>query len=181
MNQTSPLDALPEKRTGRLGGLLWSHGATLAGCAALLFFVARPGMAFMGWIFAFCFIPWGLYNAARMVDKEAERKARGFKFSLWCAAILICVVAHLYYVGDARRQADVVVAQVMQYHARTGAWPARLEDIGLDSKEAARPYDLLYFTRAGGAEPNIMYRSTHVVFDRWTYNFKAGAWSFRPD
>jgi hypothetical protein len=90
------------------------------------------------------------------------------------------VGAQKYNDDAARRQADAVLAGVQAHHARTGAWPRKLEEIGINAAAMRADWRLFYGVPPDG-EPILFYKAPSLMFDTWYYDFRTGAWEYHPD
>ena len=174
MQATDPIAV--EQEDVSLSGLLENFAYTLLCCGALLWFglLSYPGL--LPALIVFLAAPWLLYSALRCAIRPAERKWRGARLALWLCSITAVVVAQNWYACAARQNAEEMVIKVRAYRAAKGAWPRRLEDLGVDSAQALRESGLRYVAPEGQAR--LTYRSTWTPMDYHSYDFAGGTWTF---
>jgi hypothetical protein len=171
---TDPIAVEPEDFS--LFGLLENFAYTLLCCGGLLWFGLQSYSGPVAGLIVFLAAPWLFYSALRFAIRPAERKWRGARLALWLCSITAVVVAQNWYAYAARQNAEEMVVKVRAYRTAKGAWPRRLEDLGLDSAQALRESGLRYATPEGQAR--LTYRSTWTPMDYHSYDFAGGTWTF---
>ncbi|HEY4371992.1 MAG TPA: hypothetical protein VGN52_08710 [Burkholderiales bacterium] len=169
--------ALPPPAPLSSAALLRGYLLTLAVCLLFVFFGMRPGYSVYAWLLLLPVLPWLLYNLVRGLVHPAERRRRLPKIALWVLAVAAVLGVQNHNESAARSQADAVLAHVNEYHARTKAWPAKLEDVGLDSAALRGKWRIAYRT-AGDGPPLLSYAAPNMMFDAYHYDFDTRSWKY---
>ncbi|NLR74186.1 hypothetical protein [Leeia aquatica] len=145
----------------------------LAMGAVLLFMARMPGM--MTLMLAVPMLIWSV--------RGLLRRPRLHPMAVYMLASLLAAVAwggqycRSWSIGQ---DASVVAQAVVQYHDRTGHYPAQLEGIGYNTQQARFRLGLYYRLDEGG-RPALMYQSPWTVFETNHYDFAQKSWHFVGD
>lgn len=173
------LAASPQAPAGA-AKLLRGYLLTLAACLLFIYIGVRPGYSVFAWLVLLPLLPWLLYNLVRGLIHPAERKRRAPKVALWVLAVAAVLGVQNHNEHAARSAADDVLARVNAYHARTKAWPAKLEDLGLDSAALRRgQWHITYVVT--DAAPNLLYFAPNALRDFYVYDFDTRSWKYESD
>lgn len=125
-------------------------------------------------IFLPVFMAAALYNLVQMIRMPTERKRRGIRLAIWFAALLLVGAVQSHWTTASRRDADAAVQAILAHKARTGAYPTRLDELGLDEQALAEKWRLKYSVRDGKAA--LAYPMTLMPLSIYEYDFDAGRW-----
>ena len=149
---------------------------TLTCCVVVAFFTLPVHGGFMLYLVAPFLAIWLLVCIWGAWRQPMRRPVTAVKIILWLVTIGCVVAAHVGYARSARNEAEEVVARVLEYRQRTGAYPASAEAAGLPTRGRWQVY---YFLHNGA--PRVFYPATFIVFDTYSYDFADQAWEYRPD
>jgi hypothetical protein len=184
-----PTEAPPQKRAtpaALLRGLI----LTLICCGLFIYAGARPGYSVYAWLALLPVLPWLLYNLVRALVHAGERLRRLPKVALWVLAVAVVLAVQNHNEHAARTEADAVLAQLQAYHKRTNAWPAKLEDLGLDSQALHGGRWHITYEPASGAPkevplgdgaPHLFYAAPNMMRDIYIYDFDTRSWKYQSD
>lgn len=152
-----------------------SLATTLALIALVFYFSSDYGTGFTACV---SFGIWLLYTFVNVfsVAKNKQWWLFAVRFVAWCVLWANLYFIHQNYAYTMREQANQIVQQIEQYHAKHGEYPPR-DTLNL-------PRRMLYWrgnTPETKNEAHLMYRDNVMMFDEHVYDFKTKQWAYRPD
>jgi hypothetical protein len=154
---------------------LWLPGSVLLSVLALqLLFAGGMGGLLYGLVLL-VFVVWLLYSLGRMVFRPAERAQRAARIGIWFATIIIIASALSYADRAARQEVEVAIAAISDHKRRTGAYPTRLSDAGLNAERLRAKYSVSYRLE-GDEKPVLFYSQPSMPLVAHRFNFKTGKW-----
>jgi energy-coupling factor transporter transmembrane protein EcfT len=151
-----------------------SYIKTVILAVIVLFFTVQKDYGPLALMLFFIFIFVLLYNLIQMARKPAERKLRGIRMAIWLVVLSVAMAVQSHRANGTKEEADKAVKTVLDYKARTGAYPAGLKDAGLDEVALERDWEIRYFMRDG--KPVLVYSDTFMPLTTNDYDFDKRAW-----
>jgi len=142
---------------------------------AIVLFVTLPigsGM-WVGPVLLF-FMPWALYNLVRLGMKPAERRPRVIRLGIWIVTLVLIGATQAHWENASREQANAAAAAILAHKARTGAYPASLDEAGLTEQPLRDEWRLRYRLREG--KPELSYPASLMPLTAYEYDFEARKW-----
>jgi hypothetical protein len=85
-----------------------------------------------------------------MLRRPEERGRRAERILVWVAAFCVSGAINLYWFRESRAYANNVVSAVLNYKARTGAYPIDLQLAGIRPERAFDKWMLVYGVSSDG-------------------------------
>jgi hypothetical protein len=127
---------------------------------------------FLVFFVALVFVPWVMIKAALALRNPGTRKYILETSSIWLASIFVISAVHMVRATSARRKANQIAAQILEYKTKHGSYP--IEDALIPQH-----LDVFYLVKDG--KPNLFYLSTFYPFSTYAYDFETHAWEFHGD
>jgi hypothetical protein len=108
-----------------------------------------------------------------------KRSDRFFALAIIAVSILLVAASHLYHHLSARSTADALVADIEQFKAQQGHFPADEKESGITDLTRKRLYRVKYGYVA--EKPVFSYSGTFGLFHRWEYDFSARTWNYEAE
>ena len=153
----------------------------LAACAALVFFCAGVGGAFMALMAAPFLGVWFLYSGWIIWRRGERRRVQLTRVGILAATLIGIAALHFYYYASARAAGNYAVHLLSAYKAEHGAYPDSLEEAGWKLGAYGGRWRIVYKGNGANKDPMLMYPATWVIFDMYDYDFKTGQWVYLPD
>ncbi|ULJ61292.1 hypothetical protein [Wielerella bovis] len=145
---------------------------------AIFLFLTAPEI--LGGAFAVMFILiWLLYSLLDGIRSRKQARIFGVKLACWLVAFAISYGMHHIYNHNARIHAQKIADDLDAYRAKHGHYPEH------NAYNAPRQYHLRYICFEECVKnqnsPILIYSSSLIVFDRYSYDFKNKTWEHKPD
>jgi len=114
--------------------------------------------------------------AIPMLLRSKGRPERIARLVIWVPTLLVCGFALRFIEGPARELAPHAVSTIESHKARTGAFPATLNDAGLDPIDLRKRIGLNYDVSSTGAV-TLTYSSPSIILASHQYDFISKRWT----
>lgn len=148
------------------------------GVIFILVFAPRY-QAFMLIFAAPVFVCWLAVSVFVIANNPARRHLQSIKVAIWLGLFAAVGGIHAYRTWHTRVQADEIVVIVEKYSAEHGHCPPSLDEFGIDKAELGSRLGVAYYICDAGIEPHLAYGVPTIVFDMYSYDFKAKRWRYR--
>ena len=145
-----------------------SRWQVLAMGVVLLLLARMPGM--MTLMLAVPMLIWSLWGLLR--------RTRPHPMTVYMLGLLVAAAAwggQYYRSWSIEQDASVVARAIVQYHARTGHYPAKFDAIGYNAQQLRQQLGLHYWRDREG-RPVLIYDSPWTQFDKYGYDFAKKRW-----
>lgn len=152
---------------------------TAIAAGVVLLFAAPIHAGFMIFFVLPVLAIWAMYQIVRARTQRERLKPLGIKLAIWVAVIAIVLTNHWYLAYASRRDADLVVAKVLEYRTQKGVYPKDMVEAGISDPQFGHEWMLHY--EAENGQPELFYAATFIVFDTYGYDFQTMQWRYRSD
>ena len=125
-------------------------------------------------------VPWLILNLAFIFAGRADSGRRLINIGLWIGVYVVILIAHDFQATHERRRANAALETLQAYHARTGRWPASLEEANIESHSLGGPR--LRYYRYNSESIEFSYKdSLDTSITGWNfydYDFKKKEWRY---
>lgn len=140
-----------------------------------LFLTCSPHGGFIAYVLLPFFVVSWIFDLWVMLRRPEERGRRAERILVWVAAFCVSGAINLYWFRESRAYANNVVSAVLNYKARTGAYPIDLQLAGIRPERAFDKWMLVYGVSSDG-KPGLSYAVPYLAFDMYDYDFDADQW-----
>jgi hypothetical protein len=134
----------------------------------------QRGSGFVLLLFLPVFLAYVLYQAVQIVRKPGEGTSRGTRVAVWTFAVVLSGGMHGYWIMANRAGAETAARKVVEYHTRTGRYPASLGEAGADDGRVKRVRKLKYTLKEG--YPFLTYPAHFMPLTMNEFDFASRAW-----
>lgn len=167
------------QKAGMSEDFLRKYGFTLASCFLLLLSATQQISGMIAIALILPLLIWFIYSAFVVFAKPDRRKSQLVKVAAWFVTVSILMAVTWYRSEVARNRADEIVVALKEYKTKRGSYPAKLEEIGQNSKQLKTKLGVFYMLREG--KPTLWLQSAWDPFDKFNFDFEKGVWVFYPD
>jgi hypothetical protein len=152
---------------------------TVLAAGVVLLFTVSIHAGFLIYFVVPVLVIWIMYNLIRARKEKERLKPLGIKLLAWLAVITIVLANHWYLAYASRKDADLVVAKVLEYRIQHGVYPKDMMEAGINDPRFGHEWMLHY--EAENGQPELFYAATFVPFDTYGYDFQTLQWRYRVD